>query len=145
EGREPVLHVKDTTTVSWSVRAGQRGIHVDLERELLPNAVFGEGVRPDGGRWRNAKYPNWRPDDTPPNPMSPTSSFHGGTRDSDTTSGSGVSDWQAKAGQPVTGRYSAADAQACRDLQREAGIQVDGSVGPQTWAATFGTGSNTGT
>lgn len=145
DGRRPVLERKNTTSVAWSVRVGQRGIRVDLERDVLPNVIYGEGVRPDGGRWRNAKYPNWRPDDTPVFPMSPSQAMRVGTRDSDTNTGSGVSDWQEKAGQPVTGRYSQDDAEACRELQRRAGIQVDGTVGPQTWAATFGTGANTGT
>lgn len=145
DGREPVLRRKNLTDLDWSVRNGQRGIAVDLEREMKPNVIYGEGVRPDGGRWRNAKYPNWRPDDTPAWPMGPSQSFHVGTTDADTSSGSGVSDWQRKAGQPVTGVYSSADREACRDLQRDAGIQVDGAVGPQTWAATFGTGANTGT
>ena len=145
DGREPVLRKKNLTTIAWSVRSGQRGITVNLEREMTPNAIYGEGVTEGGGYWRNAKYPNWDPDATPDFPLDPDEYFTVGTRDSDTSSGSGVSDWQDKAGRPVTGTYSRADANACRDLQREAGIQVDGTVGPQTWAATFATGSNTGT
>src|SRR5690554_5117914 len=77
--------------------------------------------------------------------MSAGQVMRGGARASDAIGGSGVSDWQEKARQPVTGRYSQDDAEACRELQRRAGIQVDGTVGPQTWAATFGTGANTGT
>src|SRR5690606_36483691 len=144
DGREPVLRKKNLTTIAWTVRHGQRGINVDIEEDDDPNVLFGEGVAPNGGRWRNAKYPNWRPDDTPEFPLGPSQYFTVGTKDSDTTSGSGVSDWQEKAGRKVTGKYSAADRQACRDIQRRAGIQIDGTVGPQTWAATFGTGANTG-
>lgn len=145
--RSPQLVLKDTTTVAWTTHNGQRGVQIDLNQDWskAPNVIYGEGIGPDGGRWRNAMYPNWRPDDTPVFPMAPTQSFHVGTNDSDTTSGGGVSQWQAKVGQPVTGRYSLADRARCIQVQTAAGILRDGFVGPQTWAATFGTGSNTGT
>jgi len=146
--RSPVIALKDTTTVTWSVHNGQRGVAIDLDRDYsqAPNAIYGEGITTKGGRWRNAKYPGWRPDDTPAYPFSaPSSTIHLGVSDADTTTGDGVSRWQAKAGVPVTGVYRAADRAACRRLQEDAGISVDGIVGPQTWAATFGTGSNTGT
>lgn len=145
--RQPVIELKDLDTVSWTVRNGQRGVKISLQQDWgqAPNVIFGEGVSPDGGRWRNAMYPNWRPDDTPPYPLDPSKSFYVGLTDAGTNTGTGVSDWQAKVNQPVTGRYSLEDRTRCMEVQRAAGIQVDGSVGPQTWAATFGTGSNTGT
>lgn len=145
--RQPVIEPKDLDTVSWTVRNGQPGVKINLQQDWsqAPNVIYGEGVAPNGGRWRNAVYPNWKPDDTPAWPMGPDQSFHVGTRDADTTTGSGVSDWQRKVGLPVTGRYSLDDRKRCMEVQRAAGIQVDGSVGPQTWAATFGTGSNVGT
>jgi hypothetical protein len=145
--RAPVLEQKDTTTVSWSTHNGQRGVTIDLTRDYsqAPNVIFGEGISPDGGRWRNAMFPNWRPDDTPPYPLAPSASIGLGTRDASTTTGSGVSDWQRKVGLPVTGVYGRADRARCLEVQTAAGIQRDGYVGPQTWAATFGTGSNTGT
>jgi len=147
EVRSPVIVQKDTTTVHWSFRNGQRGIQQTLVQDWTqaPNRIYGEGIGPDGGRWRNARYPNWHPDETPAFPMSPTAYFRIGTRDADTTSGTGVSDWERRVGLPVDGYYSAADRQRCIQIQRAAGIQVDGTVGPQTWAASFGTGSNTGT
>lgn len=145
--RSPVLEIKDITTIGWTVHNGQRGVTIDLTQDWsqAPNVIYGEGIGSDGGRWRNAMYPNWRPDSTPPFPLAPTASFHVGTRDQDTTTGSGVSDWQRKVGLPVTGRYSWPDRDRCIAVQTAAGIQRDGFVGPQTWAATFGTGSNTGT
>lgn len=147
EDRTPVIAVKDTTTVSWTVANGARGIQVDLEQDWsqAPNVLYGEGISPDGGRWRNAMYPNWRPDQTPVFPMAPTQSMRVGTTDAQTTTGRGVSDWQAKVGLPVTGRYTQTERARCFQVQKAAGIQQDGTVGPQTWAATFGTGSNTGT
>jgi|GEM_PF-3341148 len=148
EVRSPVIELKDTDTIHWSVTNGQRGIAVDLTQDWsqAPNAIYGEGISPTGGRWRNAMYPNWRPDNTPAYPnSSPTATLTVGSTDSGTTSGRGVSDWQRRVGQPVTGTFSQDDRARAFEVQRAAGIQQDGIVGPQTWAASFGTGSNTGT
>lgn len=148
EDRAPVIQAKDTTTVHWVVRAGQPGIDIDLEDDIAesPNIIYGEGTREDGGHWRNAKYPNWRPDDTPAYPYTdPDTTIRVGTTDAMTDTGNGVSVWQAKVGQPVTGYFSTGDRTALRALQTRAGITVDGILGPQSWAATFDTGANTGT
>lgn len=147
ENRRPVLKLKSTTSTDWTVRAGQAGVAVDLGSDAAEgvNCIYGSGVNPDGGRWRNAKYPNWKPDDTPPFPnWAPVRSIRVGHRDSDTDSGTGVSDYQRKAGMPVTGYFSAANAAETKRQQRRMGILPDGIPGPQTWAATFATGSNTG-
>ena len=140
ESKQPIIELKDTTTVQWTVRAGQRGINVELSRDITqaPNRIFAEGIRPDGGRWRNTMYPNWRDDDTPDydGPM--------GTGMTVGWSSPGVRLWQEKAGQPVTGTLSQDDRVEWRRIQAEAGIRVDDYLGPQTWAASFGTGSNTG-
>lgn len=146
--RSPVLAKKDTTTILASIRAGQPGIAVDLDDDAAesPNLFYGEGTNPDGGRWRNAKFPNWKPDDTPPYPYDPPdTSIRVGTRDSSTDTGDGVSVWQAKVGRPVTGYFSTADRDELVRIQRRTGILVDGILGPQSWAATFDTGANTGT
>lgn len=39
----------------------------------------------------------------------------------------------------VDGLYGASSAKICRQFQQEKGLQVDGIVGPATWAATFRT------
>jgi hypothetical protein len=73
-----------------------------------------------------------------------------GTTDADTSSGDGVSTWQARvnglgitgAKVKVDGVYDSADASAARAVQRADGLLVDGVVGPQTWAATFDVGAN---
>jgi len=147
DDQTPVIELKDTSTVSWTVTNGQRGIGVDLEQDWsqAPNVIYGEGINPDGGRWRNAVYPGWRPDDTPEYPGSLSHGFTVGTTDADTSTNTGVSDWQERADQPVTGRFSQDDRARTFEIQKAAGITQDGLVGPQTWAATFGTGSNTGT
>jgi len=146
--RSPVLVQKDTTTVSWTVSNGQRGISTSLTQDWgsAANVVYGEGVGPDGGRYRNAMYPNWRPDNTPAYPnVNPAKTIKVGTTDAMTDTGSGVSDWQRRVGLRATGRFTQTDKARAMAIQTAAGIQRDGIVGPQTWAATFGTGSNTGT
>lgn len=143
--RSPVMERKDMTTVHATIRNGQRGISVDLQSDLTqePNVIYGEGIRDDGGRWRNAKYPNWRADDTPAYPIVPSRSIYLG--DTNATTNGGVSKWQRRIGVPVTGRYTQTDKAALLRIQRAAGIKQDGYLGPQSWAASFGTGSNTGT
>lgn len=147
DDRQPVIELKDTETVHWTVRNGQRGINVQLRRDVTqaPNVIYGEGITPEGGRWRNAKYPNWRQDDTPTYPGPMVQGMTVGFRDAQTSNGRGVSVWQEKAGQRVTGVLSQADRLAWRRIQADAGVTVDNFLGPQTWAATFQTGSNTGT
>lgn len=145
-GRRAVLRLKDITTVDWTFAAGAPGVEVDLEQDWTggPNVIYGEGVAPDGCTWRNAKWPNARPDDAPPYPYSdPSRVITIGTV------GDEVILWQREMvdhGYPVVvdGYYGTEDAYQCRRLQEHAGILVDGIVGPQTWAATFQVGSNTG-
>lgn len=146
--RTPILEKKDTTTVDWGFRFGQRGIVADLHSDTSEqtNVIFGQGINTDGGHWRNCRYPNWHPDDTPPYPNSDPDDTHTvGARDSHTDTGRGISDWERKAGLPVNGYLSQSDVAEMKRIQRRAGIQVDGWLGPQTWAATFNTGANTGT
>lgn len=146
--RAPVLALKDTTTVTWTTSNGQRGVTVDLVEDWskAPNVLYGSGIGPDGGRWQNAMYPNWSPDDTPPYPFTnPSTTIRVGTTDAATDTGNGVSLWQAKVGRPVTGVFSQGDRVRAREVQRAGGITIDGIVGPQTWATTFDTGANTGT
>lgn len=144
--RSPQLLPKNVDHISWTVSNGQRGVDVELTRDATqaPNVIYAEGVGPDGGRWRNAKYPNWSPDETPAFPNTPIRSITVGWTDARTSTGSGVSTWQEKAGQPVTGRFSQQDRAALRRMQQAAGVRVDGVLGPQSWAMTFDTGANTG-
>lgn len=146
--RQPVIAKKDTTTNSFTVRTGQRGIDIDLSKDASSavNVILGEGTNASRGHWRNAKYPNWKPDDTPPYPnTNPAQTMRVGARDSGTDSGSGVSEFQRKLGLPVDRAYSQADRTVVKREQKRAGITVDGIVGPQSWAAFFDTGANTGT
>ena len=144
----PVLEKKDTTTIAWTVRAGQRGIDVDLHQDSTDqvSAIYGEGTDSAGGHWRNAQYPNWKPDDTPAYPFTnPATTIRIGTTDAATDTGNGVSTWQTHMRRNVTGVFSAEDSSALWRLQAASGITKDGILGPQSWATTFDTGANTGT
>lgn len=144
EGRRPTFTIKDVTTVSWTMRAGQPGITHQLSRDLsmLPNVIYGEGVDNEQCHWRNTKYPNLRIDDAPVFPgtvMEP-----GDTLDPD------VGLWQQEmynngwTDMVVDSFYDPDEEWMVRQFQEQAGILVDGIVGPQTWAAIFETGSNAG-
>lgn len=148
EHQKPVIHRKDTTTAHWTIRSGQPGMEIKLADDGLesPNRIFVQWTNTDGGRGRNAKFPNWKPDQTPPFPNTNASrSMRYGWTDAMTSTGNGVSMYQRQIGQPVTGRFSRSDEAATRRLQRGAGILVDGIAGPQTWATAFQAGANSGT
>lgn len=144
-GRIPATTVKDRVTAHYTFRIGQPGIEDDLTRDRLgeSNVFYGEGVDPaDNCRWRNTKYPNLRTDDAP---IWPGTYICGANNMSAGDRQVWAAEAQAK-GYPVTsdGACSSYNDNLIERLQADAGIQVDGVVGPQTWAATFETGSNGG-
>lgn len=143
-GRKPVMKVKDNWTTHWTYTVGQPGVTHDLQRDYMwaPNVYFGEGIDPENCRWRNSKYPNIHPDSAPIWPGY-NINVH------ENNSGVGVTLWQQRMADSgwwitVDGTYDQHDADVCRRFQEQAGIIVDGVVGPQTWASTFGVGENTG-
>lgn len=136
------------TGVDWDVTNGQRGVELDLstDRTQSPNVYWGRGQRSDGGVWMNKKFPD-SGRTAPAYPFTNPGSVMGvGTTDAATSSGDGVSTWQRRAkalgfGVAVDGVFNSADAAVTRRLQSQYGIQVDGIVGPQTWAETFDVGA----
>jgi hypothetical protein len=58
-GRFPTLHQKDLTSVHWHVAVGTPGATLRERSDITSsvNVIFGEGIAPDGGRWRNTRYP----------------------------------------------------------------------------------------
>jgi len=146
DDKTPELRPKDLTTIHMNVRSGQRGVDINLTRDAsqAPNIIYGRGVNKQQGRWGNWKFPNQHPDDAPLYPLGPSQIFHIGLRDSQTTSGRGVSDAQERLGRPVTRTWNAGDVKALRREQDKMGITVDGDLGPQSWAAMFDVGANTG-
>lgn len=144
----PVLEPKDLDTVHFRFRAGQPGVTPNLNSDTSDqtNVVYAEGITKDGGGWSHKHYPFWNFDETPQYPFAnPANTIRIGTRDSDTTTGTGVSDAQRRMRRPITRRWSVSDSAALERLQDKAGIQVDGLLGPQSWAMLWNTGSNTGT
>jgi hypothetical protein len=147
-----ILKLKDRTTQHWSIRAGQPGAAVDVQRDATqaPNRIYGRGVATDGYSWANWVYPNAGPDAAPAYPFSsPGAVITIGTTDTDTDTDDGVSTWQRRINDlnitgnvSVDGVYNSNDAAACRVVQGHYGLAVDGVVGPQTWAATFDVGGN---
>lgn len=146
------IKLKDTTTVTATYRAGQPGVHPRLTQDYTtcPNVIYGYGVAPDGGGWGHWHFPGAQKDDAPEYPFTNPAnviSVGGLDTDAETDSGTGVTDWQDRMQElgyrslDSDGVYSATDETYCRRVQRRYGILVDGIVGPQTWAATFGIGS----
>jgi len=147
------IRAKDLTTVDATFTIGTPGLVVQLTEDdtQAPNVIYGEWTTPEMCRGRNSKYPNIRPDDAPLYPNSnPAHLITVGTTDAATDSGHGVTDWQNQmhaigyGAVLPTGTYSSSDEVYCKREQTAAGITVDGIIGPQTWAATFGVGSNSG-
>ncbi len=144
-GRIPSMGRKDLTTVHWAASFGAPGVECELRRDRTTetNVYFGEGISDDNCHWRNTKYPGLRVDTAPVWPGTYIcGSNNMGTNDREL--------WAAEAqrkGFPVTsdGACSADNQVWIRQLQASRGISVDGIVGPQTWAATFDTGTNGGT
>jgi hypothetical protein len=135
------------STVHATVAYGTPGVDIDLrvDESTRVDRVFMRGIGPKMGGWANVFYPGIELLAVPPYPMASLGDYMGlGTRDSDTTSGTGVTDWQRRvseiksfANPPVSGVMSSAWVAVIDDLQRYVGVTPDGSLGPQTWNATF--------
>lgn len=147
-----VLKVKDTVTNHWTLTTGAPGVQVNLtaDQTQVVDAIYGRGVGPDGYSWAGWTYPNLGKDSAPAYPYASAGTFMTvGSTDAGTVSGEGVTVWQERARQlgmtlAVDGVFSAADAEAAREIQRRHGLLIDGVVGGQTWAATFAVGANAG-
>lgn len=141
-GRIPVLKVKDTRHVHWTVMNGARGVEAHLSRDLSmsPNVIFGEGINRDRCKWRNTKYPVSTSGEAPV--------WSGTVLDIGSTHPD-VLLWQREMlahgwGVSDTGTYTQTDAGVCKRFQAQAGLSVTGKVNAQTWAATFDVGANAG-
>lgn len=143
EPRRPVMRIKDVWTAHWTAQPEAPGIEIKVKRDLkdAPNRFFGEGVDPDGCRWRNTRYPNLRPDPAPV--------FAGTELVVGSTAGD-VAIWEREMSErwstsiEVDGTFSQADSNECRRFQRQAGLVETGTVNASTWAAVFAVGSNGG-
>jgi peptidoglycan hydrolase-like protein with peptidoglycan-binding domain len=143
ENRTPVLKQKNTTTQHYRVWAGGRGVKLNMRRDFLsePTVIYGEGVDENANcHWRNTKYPNIHQDTAPPWPGEYLSLGSSGANQSTWETEMSKNGW----GVSVDGSMSAGDVSILQQFQAQAGITVDGIVGPQTWAATFEPGENQG-
>lgn len=136
--------LKDQDTEHLTVRLNQRGVSVDLARDLsdVVRLIMGEGVNRDGGRWRNTKLPNVGKETVPPYP--------GYDLDDSLTDDDNVRVWQAEVLSDgwrtgdlealISGTYGDLEVAACEDLQERAGLPVTGVVDEDTWDATWSNG-----
>jgi peptidoglycan hydrolase-like protein with peptidoglycan-binding domain len=148
--RSFALVLKDTTTVHWTITAGAPGVDLDLTHDHHEriDAVYGRGIGPDGYAWRNVFFPDLLPYDPPAYPYAdPDQNVLEGDTDADTLTGTGISDWQRRVldlgykSLPVDGVFGPEDTQAVLWIQRLRGIEVDGFMAGQTWAATWNVGA----
>ena len=60
----------DDSVQSSTIHVGGYGVQVSLSRDMTqtPNSIYGEGLASSGERWRNARYPNLWPSETPAYP-----------------------------------------------------------------------------
>lgn len=144
--RTPIARTKNTWTTHHTYSVGTPGVKHSLSRDRtqLPNTFYGEGVDPTGCKWRNTKYPNFNPGSAVP-PVWP--GFY--ITYSRNRTANAVRTWEIRMKQngwpiEVDGFYSDYDMDICRQLQHQAGITVNGVIGPQTWAATFEPGAAAG-
>lgn len=142
DGMVADLRKKDTTTVHWTVYTGQPGVTHSLARDrtAAPNAIYGEGIY-DSCRWRNAVYPNIRPDDAPV--------FPGTFYYPDNVYDTNLQMFK----QEIIGRgfnvadditYHASEEDEIRRFQASYEGAVTGIIGPQTWAGAFEPGTDGG-
>lgn len=145
-GRMPIMRTKNTWTRDWHVTVGTPGVTHSLTRERLamPNVFYGEGVDPNGCRWRNTKYPNFNPKSAVP-PLYPGYEMSV----SRNSTAPGVRQWQERMKQngwpiQVDGRFDHYDRDLARFVQHLAGLTMTGTINAQLWAATFEPGANAG-
>jgi hypothetical protein len=134
----------ETVTADFTVTKGAPGIACSfvVDQSNRRDRIYGRGFAPDGGYWEGRVFPGLEFGIPPTYPMAGFANISVGTTDADTTSGTGVTDWQRQMreiGYPVTvdGVMNANDTQWVTKIQRDAGLTVDGSLGPQTFAATW--------
>jgi hypothetical protein len=139
------------STVDATVAYGTPGVEIDLrvDESTRVDAVYARAIGPDKGGWANMFYPATELLNPPPYPNSdPDDYLDLGDTDAGTTSGTGVTDWQTRVVEigtfdtpAISGVMSAAWVAVAEEVQESVGVTVDGSVGPQTWNATFDRGA----
>jgi Putative peptidoglycan binding domain len=144
--REVSASIADAIEVV-TVTAGTKGVDWTLTQDgaSAPNMVFGEGLAPDGSRYRNAKYPML----TPAAPDYPGTMAFGATDLDYSYAAVTALQYQLRAaGWPdvqINGFFDADTRTALKAQQRDAGRTVDGTIsGTADWASVWSTGSVSG-
>lgn len=149
-GGKPRLALKKAmgdvaATVAWGTPLVELDLTVDQSSAV--DVVWARGKTKGGGEWANVHYPGLVLVTPPPFPNDPVRFINLGAADEDTDTGTGVSDWQRKVvalgrwkTPAVNGVITSSWRKVMRAVQDDLGITVDGSLGPQTWEATFGAG-----
>lgn len=129
-----------TAPIDFTVYAGAHGVKPDLRRDRMDmvTGVFGEGVAPNGERWRNAVYPRLIDAPTPP--------FPGSMSLGDT--GEGVRTlarrlWALNllsADEQQTWTFTDEVEDAVKDFQRRIKVAVTGTVNSSLWGKLYDDG-----
>lgn len=136
-GEAGVYHLqhRDLTTHDLTIHIGLPGVAADLLHDITarPTRYYGEGQRPDGGRWYGAVFPYLDLDTVPtfPGTMSLGDTGEGVTLLFRTLGRFGMSY------DDVRGSYSPAMKDAVENVQEEAGLPVTGVCNEATWNAIF--------
>jgi hypothetical protein len=138
------LVLKDQTTEDITVYLRSHGTTVSLRKDLTQatRRIMGEGVNKNGGRWKGTIFPNIGRETVP--------TFNGPLNIGD--SGTDVTLWQLEMssnGYEVgtefaigSGHYTSVEADACTQLQEDAGLSQTGIVNLNTWNATWANGGS---
>lgn len=136
----------DTVTIHGTVYFDDARVKFDGRSDLTeePNRVYASGVTPDGMVVKFGAYPGLIQGAASPYPMNDNSAFGIGTTDGDTDTGDGISVMGIRL--RVTGylearsfysTYDADMAEGIKDLQRDAGLSVTGTMNVATWRALW--------
>lgn len=135
--------LKDTTTIQVTVHSRTRGITHDLRQDLnaVNRLIMAEGVNIRGGRWRNAKLPNVGKETVPAWPgfsfgLGDTGEYVTIWKLEALSDGHRTGDLDALTGETFTDE----DEEACKEIQKAAGLAITGIVNHATWDATWSNG-----
>lgn len=136
----------DTVTIDGTVYFDDARVKFDGRSDLTeePNRVYASGVTPDGMVVKFGAYPGLIQGAAAPYPMNDNSAFGIGTTDAATDTGDGVSIMGIRLRvtgylepRPFYDDYDADMAEGIKELQRDAGLAVTGTMNVATWNALW--------
>lgn len=136
----------DTETIHGTVYFDDARVKFDGRTDLTeePNRVYASGVTPDGMVVKFGAYPGLIQGAAAPYPMNDNSAFGIGTEDTDTDTGDGISIMGIRLrvtgyldARPFYSTYDADMANGIKQLQRDAGLSVTGTMNVATWRALW--------